>query len=137
MNSSTLVLSTELNQIQMFITRYFLVPIYVFGNFGNIANIILFSKGTFRLNNVCVWYFIGVSISNLIGLNVGGLTRILSLLNNFTLESTSIIFHKFRNYLIQSTAIIGRYFLCLISIDRWMITSSNDSIRRMSSPRIA
>ena len=138
MNSSTVILSSQLNQIQMSIARYFLVPVYVFGNLGNIGNIILFSKRTFRYNNVCAWYFIGVSIANLVGLNTGGLTRIVSLLNRlFYIRNTSIIFCKFRNYFIQSGAIIGRYFLCLISIDRWMITSSNDVIRRMSSSKIA
>ena len=100
-------------------------------------NIILFSTRTLRLNNVCAWYFIGVSCANLLGLNSGGLTRILLLLDNFTLEITSSIVCKLWYYFIQSGAIIGRYFLCLISIDRWMITLLNDSIRGKSSPKIA
>ena len=137
MNSSVPLLSTKLNQIQEDITRYFLVPTYVFGNLGNVANIILFGNTNLRTNNICAWYFIGVSMMNIIGLNFGGLTRILALLNGFTLESTSIVFCKTRNYFIQTAAIIGRYFLCLISIERWMVTSSNDAIRRMSSPKIA
>lgn len=133
MNASVPALSTQLNDVQIAITRYFLLPIYVCGNLGNIANILLFSQKTLRSNNVCAWYFIALSVANLIGLNVGGLSRILSLLNNFTLEITSIIFCKTRNYFIQTSAVMGRYFLCLISIDRWMITSSNEQIRRWSS----
>ena len=135
MNASTPNLSTQLNQVQIAIARYFLLPVYVLGNIGNIANIILFSQRKLRLNNVCAWYFIGVSLANLLGLTTGGLTRILALSNNFTLESTSIIFCKFRNYFIQSGAVVGRYFLCLISIDRWMITSSDETIRGMSSSK--
>jgi hypothetical protein len=137
MNISTVTLSSQLNQMQILIGRYFLLPIYIIGNLGNIANIILFSKRSLRLNNFCAWYFIGISLANLVGLNIGGLTRILSLLNNFTLESTSAGFCRFRQYFAQSAAAVGRYFLCLISIDRWMITSSNDAIRRMSSSKIA
>ncbi|CAF2130164.1 unnamed protein product [Rotaria magnacalcarata] len=119
MNSSSSVSTADLNLIQLNLARYFLVPIYILGNFENFANIALFSQ------------------PNLLVLNTGGLSRILSLLINFNLETTSIIFCKSRYYLIQTGAVIERYFICLISIERWMVTSTNEMIRRMTSSKIA
>ncbi|CAF3206384.1 unnamed protein product [Rotaria socialis] len=136
-SSSSSVSTTDLNLIQLKLARYFLVPVYILGNFGNFANIALFSQRNIRGNIFCAWYFICLSLANLFVLNTGGLSRILSLLINFNLETTSIIFCKSRNYLIQTGAVIGRYFICLISIERWMVTSTNEMIRRMTSAQIA
>ncbi|CAF4015824.1 unnamed protein product [Rotaria sp. Silwood1] len=68
---------------------------------------------------------------------MGGITRSLPYLTNFNLEITSLIFCKCRIYFVHFSLILGRYFICLISIDRWMVTSSNQSIRRMSSSKFA
>ncbi|CAF3962769.1 unnamed protein product [Rotaria sp. Silwood1] len=137
MNSSSIVSAIELNRIQVNLGRYLLAPTYILGNLGNSVNIALFSQRNLRLNNISAWYFISLSLANMLVLNTGGLTRILSLLINFNLETTSITFCKTRNYFIQVGAVIGRYFICLISIERWIATSINEKVRRLSSPQIA
>ncbi len=53
---------------------------YIVGNLGNILNLIIFSQSKLRLGSVCSWYFLSVSLSNLILINTGYLTRILSYL---------------------------------------------------------
>ncbi|CAF1429006.1 unnamed protein product [Adineta steineri] len=132
MNSSATVLGSQLNLIQTYLTGYFMVPFYMFGNLGNLANIILFFERNPQLNNICGLCFIGLSLANLLIIDIGGLTRSLPFLTNFNLESTSLIFCKFRLYFVYFPLLLGRYFICLISIDRWMVTSSNESIRKMS-----
>lgn len=136
-SSSSSTLPADLALVQLNLIRYVLVPTYIFGNLGNGINLILFSQRNIRSNNICAWYFICVSLANLFTFNTGCITRILSFLANFNLEITSIIFCKLRNYCIQSSAVLGRYFLCLISIERWMVTSKSERIRRMSTPKIA
>ncbi|CAF3566352.1 unnamed protein product [Rotaria sp. Silwood1] len=137
MNSSTIALASQFNLVQTYLTRYFMVPIYIFGNLGNLLNIILFSQRNLRLNNVCAWYFIGLSLVNLLIIDTGGLSRSLPFLTSFNLETTSIIFCKCRLYFVHFSLILGRYFICLISIDRWMVTSFSQSIRQMSSPKFS
>jgi hypothetical protein len=45
--------------------------------------------------------------------------------------------YKIRVYFFELSLLLSRYFLCLISIDRWMVTSSNAWIRQLSSTRVA
>ncbi|CAF4950552.1 unnamed protein product, partial [Rotaria sp. Silwood1] len=40
-------------------------------------------------------------------------------------------------YIYEWIILLSRYFLCLISVDRWMITSPNAWLRQQSSPRVA
>lgn len=137
MNSSIPLQAINLNLIQTYLTRYVMVPFYIFGNFSNLVNIILFSRRNFRKRNVCAWYLISLSMANLLIIDTGGLSRSLPYLTDFNLETTSVIFCKCRLYFVHCSLLLWRYFICLISIDRCMITSSRQSIRRMSSPIIA
>ncbi|CAF1372219.1 unnamed protein product [Adineta ricciae] len=137
MNSSVDSLIIQLNSIQTSLTRYVMIPIYIFGTFANLANLILFSQRIFRSANACSYYFIGLSIANLIFIDIGGLARSLLALANLNLEITSIVFCKWRLYFANFGLLLNRVFVCLISIDRWMVTSANESIRRRSSPQNA
>lgn len=137
MNASVAASPNQLTLIQTYFTRYFMIPVYIFGNFGNIMNIVLFFQHSLRLNNISAWYFIGLSVANLLFTDVGGLTRTLPLISSFNLETTVQAFCKFRLYFTHFSLLLCRYFICLISIDRWIITSSNESLRRMSSARPA
>lgn len=131
------MLSNELNLIQKYLTLYFFLPVCIIGNLGNLINMILFYQHHLRANSVSAWYFIGLSLANLLIIDTGGITRCLPFLTGYNLETTSIAFCKWRYYCIQFTLVLGRYFICLISIDRWMVTSPNESIRRLSSPKVA
>ena len=64
-----------------------MIPIYIIGTFANLANLILFSQRIFRSTNGCSYYFIGLSIANLIFIDIGGLARSLPALANLNLKN--------------------------------------------------
>jgi hypothetical protein len=128
-------LAGELREILVAISRSYLTSVFVLGIIGNIVNVIIFSQASLRSNG-CSWYFISVSLVHLFVLTFGCLTRIVALSTGFDLTATSLFFCKFRVYFFVGGIALSRHFLCLISIDRWMVTSSSAWLRRQSSPRI-
>lgn len=129
-------LYNRITSYQLQIIRYEEPLVLVLGNFGNIANILIFTRRELR-KNVCSWYFICLSITHLIPLDSFCLSRIIitSTGNNIFQYITSLC--KLRAYLTEVSVLLSRYFLCLISIDRWMITSSNAWLRQRSTPRLS
>lgn len=115
---------------------YMLSITFVLGNFSNYANIFVFLQKGLR-SNACSWYFITVSIGHLIFLYFGALPRVVTTVTGFDLTRTSIVFCKIRAYFLAFGLLISRYFLCLISIDRWMVTSTHVWLRSMSSLKVA
>ncbi len=136
MNSTTITLATYLANVQIEIIRVLLTPIYIIGNLDNLANIFIFSQNSLR-SHICSWYFIGVSIGHLLYLNLGCLTRVIWAWTQYDLSLISLPFCKTRIYFVLMGLTSSRYLLCLISIDRWMITSRNANIRQQSSSKVA
>jgi len=136
MNSTTITLASYLANIQIEIIRSLLTPVYIIGNLNNLANILIFSQHSLR-SHICSWYFIGASIGHLVYLNMGCLTRVIWAWTQYDLSLISLPFCKARIYFLLDGLTISRYLFCLISIDRWMITSRNVGIRQKSSPKIA
>ncbi len=136
MNSTTITLTIYLANVQIEIIRSLLTPVYIIGNLNNLANILVFSQNSLR-SHICSWYFIGASIGHIVYLNTGCLTRILWAWTQYDLSVISLPYCKARIYFVLDGLIISRYLFCLISIDRWMITSRNISIRQQSSPKMA
>ena len=136
MNSTTFSLPSYLANIQIQIIRSLLTPIYIIGTLNNLANIMIFYQSSLR-SHICSWYFIGASIGHLVYLNFGCLTRILWAWTQYDLSLISLSFCKTRIYFVLDGLIISRYLFCLISIDRWMITSRNNKIRQLSSSKVA
>jgi len=122
--------------IQNLITEYTFTVIFILGNFSNLANILVFLQKSLR-SNACSWYFALVSLGHLIFLYFGCLTRIITAWSGYDLTRTSINYCRIRIYFLTFSLLMARYFLCFISIDRWMITSTKSSIRRLSSLKIA
>ncbi|CAF2444309.1 unnamed protein product [Rotaria sp. Silwood2] len=135
MNSTTITLTIYLANIQIQIIRYLLSVTLIIGNLSNITNILIFSQDSLR-THICSWYFIGSSIGHLLYLNTGCLTRVVWAWTQYDLSSISLAFCKTRIYFVLLGLTISRYLFCLISIDRWMITSRNISIRRLSSLKV-
>lgn len=129
-------LYSRITPYQLQIIRYEEPIILVLGNLGNIVNILIFSRRDLR-KNVCSWYFICLSMSHLILLDSFCLSRIIitSTGNNVFQYITSLC--KLRAYLTEFSILLSRYFLCLISIDRWMITSSSAWLRQQSTPKLS
>lgn len=136
MNSTTSSLSIYLPHLQLQIMRSLLTPVYIIGILSNLANILVFSQHSLR-SHICSWYFIGASIGQLVYLNFGCLTRVIWSWTQYDLTLISLPFCKSRIYFVLNGLTISRYFFCLISIDRWVITSKNTNIRRLSSRKVA
>ncbi|CAF1034237.1 unnamed protein product [Adineta steineri] len=129
--SSTAVL---LNNIYTGITRYYFPVVFVIGLFTNVANILIFSYGRLR-TNICSWYFICLSTSQIISLFFNGLYRMIvtGWNNGYDYSQISMDLCKFRIYGSVLSVVLSRHFLCLILLDRWMITSRSASLRNKSS----
>ena len=137
MNTSiTTATSNSLTIIQYLITEYTFTVIFILGNFSNLSNIIVFLQKSLR-SNACSWYFALLSLGHLVFLYFGCLTRILTAWTGQDLTRTSIIYCRIRIYFLTISLLMARYFLCLISIDRWMVTSNKTSIRQLSSLKIS
>ncbi|CAF4098842.1 unnamed protein product [Adineta steineri] len=72
MSSTAIVL----NNIYIGIATYYLPVVFVIGLFTNVANILIFSYGRLR-TNICSWYFICLSISQILILFFSGLYRMI------------------------------------------------------------
>ena len=128
-----LSLLNQISQVQVQIIRYEEPFILVLGNLGNLVNIVTFSRRDLR-KNVCARYFICLCLAHLVLLDSHCLTRIITSrgINVFqTLPSLC----KLRAYAVEWSILLSRYFLCLISIDRWMVTASSAWLRALSSAR--
>lgn len=136
MNSTALSSSAYFANLQIVIIRSLLTPTYIIGTLNNLANIFIFYQYSLRIN-ICSWYFIGASIGHLFYLNFGCLTRVIWAWTKYDLSVFSLPYCRFRIYVVLNGLTISRYFFCLISIDRWMITSRNAHIRQLSSAKVA
>ncbi len=77
-------------------------------------------------------FFLSISVSNLIFINTGYLTRILTYMG-FPDPSQTVGFYCIGRVFIQSLSLtLSRHFLCSIIIDRFLITSTSIKIRRIS-----
>ncbi|CAF3831965.1 unnamed protein product [Rotaria sordida] len=129
---STQTLASQLSELSIKLVIYCWTPIYVIGILGNLLNIITFSRRTLR-GNTCSQYFIGVSIVQIILFNSLSLTKIITNISGYDLGQTVAILCKIRSYLFIFSLGLMRQFLCLISIDRWIISTDNARIRKFSS----
>ena len=110
--------------------------ILVIGTVTNLINMMIFSRRIVR-KNVCSWYFILLSFFHLLFLVFMCLHSIISAWTGYNMAAYVLSFCRIRQYVFDVITCLSRHFLCLISIDRWMVTSSHAWLRRKSSPRIA
>jgi hypothetical protein len=126
----------RLNDVNTQLSSYQLPVFLLIGNLGNIGNIIVFSRRTLRVN-VCSMYFVCLSICHLILLDFHGLPRVIAITTGSDVTRRIPAFCKIRSYLFTLAIILSRHFICLISIDRWLISSSNAHLRRQSTTKLA
>src|SRR5271156_5207584 len=122
--SSASSLTAVFSNIQLQLSRYVYCPLYIAGNIGNILNLIVFSQKKLRTSSVCSWYFLTVSIVNIISINTGYLTRILAYMGLSDPSRTLGWYCTGRIYISTLSLTLGRHFLCSIVIDRFLVTSS-------------
>ncbi|UJR24203.1 hypothetical protein I4U23_027169 [Adineta vaga] len=134
--SGASVLTGIFADVRVQLTRYVYCPFFILGNIGNILNILVFSREPLR-TSVCSIYFLIISIANLVSINIGLLTRILSTLDVPDPSRNVAWYCKGRAYISGLSLTIARHFLCLIAIDRVLMTSTRVSTRQLSSFKIA
>ena len=103
-----------------------------FGTFGNLFNIIIFTRPSLRINP-CSLYFLVGSINNLFVLYVAVLTRFL--INNWGIDPTATnnALCKLRNIFVFPNLCIILWLIVLASIDRYFSSSQNVRLRQLSS----
>jgi hypothetical protein len=123
-----------LDNVRIFFDRYTLPFVLILGNVTNVANVYLFSRRNLRVY-ACSWYFICLSIAHLLLLDTLCVSRIIMAWTNDDYATYSPAYCKIRSYLFSLAMVLSRQFICLISIDRWLVTSSRAWLRNQSSLR--
>ena len=130
-------LTAVFSNIQLQLNRFVYCPLYIAGNIGNILNLIVVSQAKLRTSSVCSWYFLVASVVNLIATNTGYLTRILAYMGLPDPPRTVGWYCTGRIYISSLSLTLVRHFLCLIVIDRFLVTSSSVKLRQISSFKAA
>jgi hypothetical protein len=135
--SSVSTLTAVFSNIQLQLARYVYCPLYIAGNVGNILNLVVFSQAKLRTSSVCSLYFLCISVANLIAINTGFITRVLAYMGLPDPSRTIGWYCTGRVYISTLSLTLGRFFLCSIVIDRFLVTSTSAKLRRMSSAKVA
>ena len=123
------LISLQLNRI---------VPIFqiILGTFGNIMNILIFTRRPLR-TNPCSLYFLASSINNLFVLYVGALTRLLSSGWKIDPSNSNQALCKLRTFFVYTSLCLIQWFVVLASIDRYLSSCQSARFRQLSSVSIA
>ena len=113
---------------------YFILLIGVSGNGINI--LVFLTTRTYR-TIAFTFYLLIASIHNLIYISLSLTTRILSTGYGIDPTRTSQIWCKIRQFLIITTPLIALTCSCLATIDQFLTTSQNASLRRRSNIKLA
>ncbi|CAF3712271.1 unnamed protein product [Rotaria sp. Silwood1] len=111
-NSTTDNLVANLNTATFWINRIIPVISIVFGTFGNLFNIIIFTRRSL-CNNPCSVYFLAGSIANFFVMYVALLTRYLATSWNLDPAATNMIWCKIRYFLIYPPLCLVLWFVVL------------------------
>jgi hypothetical protein len=122
--------------IQQSTTRYGFPIILTLGNFGNLFCIIIFSQKHQRQSS-CSLYLLASAVFGLIGINLGLVPTVNILYNPLDPISQSLIFCRFRGYMLQMSSVLYRSMVVLACADRFVLTSTRVGLRRFSNPKMA
>ncbi|CAF1252485.1 unnamed protein product [Didymodactylos carnosus] len=121
----------NINTISTQVIRYLSIFLLVFGTIGNVLNLIVFLQRSLR-SNPCSVYFFSSSISSLVSLYSGLITRTLA---TYRLDPTnkSSIQCKIRSFFLFSSFTTSTWLIAVASIDRYFISCQSTQRRRLSS----
>lgn len=131
MSSNSTSIINNLNNISIYLNQYFGIFIFLFGSIGNILNILVLSQRSLR-SNPCALFFLVSSISNLIAIQSGLTSRILSGWN-MDLTANVLWLCKFRIFISFPSRTAAYWFILLATIDRWLLSSTNINRRQKST----
>jgi len=129
-------LLNTLNCIDVNISRYLLLIIFILGNIGSIFNVLVLTQRVY-LQNSCSRYILASSVINLFVINIGVLFRMLALGFHIDPTTTSLFFCKFRVYITHLTTLLSRFYIVLACADRWAMTSTSVKRRAFSRIKVA
>ncbi|CAF1030898.1 unnamed protein product [Didymodactylos carnosus] len=132
MLNETTVFSITL--VREYFTKWLLIPMFFIGNITNFLNCFIFLQQSLR-RQVCSFYFVCISITNLFVIDFLLLTRVMMSGYNYDPTTWSDLFCKLRTYLWFVFNQWPRSFLILTCIDRFLISSSNTNYRQMSQKK--
>ncbi|CAF1406682.1 unnamed protein product [Adineta ricciae] len=126
--------SSYWNWSSAIINRYVPIPLLIIGTFGNILNIIIFTRKTLRKNS-CVQYLLSTTVVSLLVLYIGLITRFL---NGYNLDYTSYfsILCKIRYFLTYLLLYCSSWFITLACFDRYCSSSLSASLRNLCNQKI-
>ena len=133
MSESTDVDSLNYITNQIYIYGYGFIV--VSGLFGNILNIIVFSKKI--KDSVCSFYLLVVDVSNTIGILIYNLTIVIQLTYGRNGSESSVSWCRAINYLTDTYTLFTPFALCLASIDRYFCSCRQPNRRQWSSMKVA
>ncbi|UJR18152.1 hypothetical protein I4U23_005052 [Adineta vaga] len=136
MSNSTDYLVQDFDTIIFWISQIILVLQIIFGTFGNIFNIIIFTRRTLR-DNPCSMYFLSASIINLLEIYIVILFYYFSISWNWMPANTNIVWCIISNFLTYPIIALVLWFIVLCSFDRFLTSSRNANTRRISSLLLA
>ncbi len=125
-------LATNLNSLASWMNLCILPILIAFGTFGNVLNLIIFTRRTLR-TNPCSMYFLAGSINNLFATYVVILSRYLSVSWNLDISTRNNVFCKLRLLFIYSSLNLVLWFTILASADRFFSSSKSVRLRQWSS----
>ena len=136
-------MSSTVNSVvqQLGVATYWINQIYpilqmIFGTFGNIMNIIIFTRRDLR-DNPCSLYFLAASINNWYFIDISLFTRYLASVWNWDPSATIDVLCRLRTWFTYSTLTLSLWLTALASIDRFLSSSRNARLRQMSSLPVA
>ncbi|CAF3624064.1 unnamed protein product [Rotaria sp. Silwood1] len=118
--------------------RYMIVILYIIGIIGSILNIITFIQKQIR-NNSCSFYFLSSSIVDFFIMNIFILMEIITTFNKSLSDFiySTRVWCKFGNYIMFLLPCLSSTYITLASVDRYCISSLNQTIRKLSNIKIS
>lgn len=134
--TSVAALSATLNNIQIDLYRYILLPFIGFGTIGNLLNLIVFLQPYLR-SNPCSIYLIAYTIASICWIDFIGLTASLGVGFSLNFGTLSTVTCRIRTYILCLIINLLPDFLILAALDRTLICTRNLTIRQFSTRKVA
>jgi hypothetical protein len=125
-----------INKISSELNGYMTLFVFLFGIIGNILNIFILSQSTLR-SNPCVLYFLGSSVSSLGIILVGLPSHLIAGYISTDPTNTNSLLCKIRIFFLYGFRTTSVWLIVLAAIDRWFLSSTKITRRRLSSRKIA
>jgi hypothetical protein len=124
-------LIASLKNASNLVNQYPPIFIFIFGIIGNLLNILVLSQRSLRSNPSAV-FFLASSLAGIIVIISGLISRMMS---GYGLDLTLTIdwICKIRNVVLYSSRTILLWMIVLATIDRWLSSSVNVTLRQMST----